>query len=92
MVQQEEPSEAINEILLRGVNDDENVRKTLESHMLSADLNLSVEDGYTSDGEEKEEVDESSKEELIEDGLMRCGSENGRSGKGGITSKKRNSS
>ncbi|KAL9130962.1 MAG: hypothetical protein Q9217_001008, partial [Psora testacea] len=84
VVQQEDPSEAINESLLRSVNNDESVRQTLDRHMLSSEIDLDIDNTYTSDAEENEENEEELKEEPIEDESIRSATKNGRAGKGGI--------
>ena len=51
VVQQEEPSEAINERILRSVADDDNVRETLGRHTLPSDMEAYNEFGNASDAE-----------------------------------------
>ena len=90
VVQQAEPSEAINESLLRSVNDDENVLDTLDRHMLSTDPVLGIDNACTSEGEDNEENVEGLKEESLEDDRMRSRPKSSRTGKGGIASKRNN--
>ena len=92
IVQQEEPSEAINESLLRGVNDDDGVRETLDRHMLSADIDMYMDSANTSEGEDHEDNNIEFKEECLEDESLRYVNKSSRSGRGGIISKKDNSS
>ena len=92
IVQQEEPSEAINENLLCAVNNDDDVRETLDRHMLSADIGNNMDDPNISDSEANEDNDESLKEEPMEDDLVNYAAKSSRFGKGGIMSRKGNSS
>ncbi len=84
VVQQEEPSEAINESLLRSVADDENVREVLNRHMLPTGLDVGVENPTTSDAEDGEENDDESMDESLE----HKSHPSIRSGKGNMVSKK----
>ncbi|KAG8526894.1 uncharacterized protein KY384_008323 [Bacidia gigantensis] len=94
IVQQEEPSEAINESILRGVNDDEQVRESLDRHMLSTDVDFNVETLNTSDGdgEENDFDDEDSKDDSMESESGQHAPKNGRSGKGSLPRGHRNPS
>ena len=92
VVQQEEPSEAINESLLCGINDDPNVRDALERHMLSADVDLSVQNTNNSDCEDAEDADLDFKAESFDDESTRSAPKTRRYGKGGISLRKENSS
>ncbi|KAL9086608.1 MAG: hypothetical protein Q9165_007051 [Trypethelium subeluteriae] len=88
VVQQADPSEAINQRLLASVADDKNVKETLDRNDLpntAVDYNAS---SYE-EGQEEEE-DESEKEDANDDTYGARSS--GRSGKGGIRSNKKNSS
>ena len=91
IVQQEEPSEAINDTLLRAVNEDDNVRETLGRHMLPADIDTSIDHASTTEGEDVEGNDEDGKEDLFEDEAHRLG-KNYRSGRGRIPPGKKNPS
>lgn len=51
VVQQEEPSEAINERIMRSVANDENVRETLDRHTLPLEAEAAHESGAMSDAE-----------------------------------------
>ena len=51
VVQQEEPSEAINERIIRSVANDENVRQTLERHTLPSEPEVALDFGNISDAE-----------------------------------------
>ena len=92
IVQQEEPSEAINENILRAVNDDHDVRETLDRHMLSADIDNSMDDASKSDSEANEDNDGEFKEEPMEDDALKYAPKNSRFGKGGIIPRKGDSS
>lgn len=87
-VQQEEPSEAINEHLLRSVANDDNVRQTLDRHMLPTELDLG--DGHipASDPEDDDDKDDDDlKQEAIEmDNTKTSSCTNIQSGKGAIAS------
>jgi hypothetical protein len=84
VVQQADPSEAINEKLLSSVAEDQHVQETMEKHMLPTNIDLS---GPTSfDEEEEADEDEDAEEDDADDGTY--GSRNGKSGKGAIKSKK----
>lgn len=87
MVQQEEPSEAINEHLLRTVNEDERVRETLDRHMLSGDIDLNMQNPSASEGEEGEDSEDTFKEEVAEDEYTRSSTKDPRAGRGNIASK-----
>ena len=51
VVQQEEPSEAINERIMQSVANDENVRETLDRHTLPLETETALESGAISDVE-----------------------------------------
>ena len=55
VVQQEEPSEAINERIMRSVANDENVRDTLDRHTLPVEPENAQDPGAMSDGEGDED-------------------------------------
>lgn len=90
VVQQEEPSEAINEQHLGGVANDEAVRDTMDRHMISAetDFNLNV---TAFDEDEGDENDDDFKDESSEDNQAWPDRSNIRSGKGEIASRRSNS-
>ena len=90
VVQQEEPSEAINEQHLGGVANDEAVRDTMDRHMISAetDFNLNV---TAFDEDEGDENDDDFKDESSEDNQTWPDRSNIRSGKGEIASRRSNS-
>lgn len=54
-MQQEEPSEAINERLLGEVIDDKDVKETLDRHMLPVETETPLEAGFGSDAEGDED-------------------------------------
>ena len=89
VVQQEEPSEAINERILRAVNDDQNVQDTLDRHMLPTEIEMSHDDSNTSEGDEFEAEDEEMADNTVDRELPKETSRNYRSGKGNIMSKQR---
>ena len=89
IVQQEEPSEAINSQHLGDVADDEDVRETLDRHMLSTEID---QDPATFDDDEEDGNYEDLKDESSEDNQAWLVNANSRSGKGEIASKKANSS
>ena len=55
VVQQEEPSEAINERIMQSVANDDNVRETLERHTLPSEIELGNEFGTASDAEDDDD-------------------------------------
>ncbi|KAF2771026.1 hypothetical protein EJ03DRAFT_342409 [Teratosphaeria nubilosa] len=84
VVQQADPSEAINEKLLGAIAEDEQVQETMERHMLPTTGGYN---GPTSfDDEEEPEDDEEGEEEDAKDGTY--GSRSSRSGKGTIKARK----
>ena len=88
VVQQEEPSEAINEHILRTVNEDESVRETLDRHMLPADIDMNnMQNPSASEGEEGEDNEDAFKEEVTEDECTRSSGKNPRAGKGNLAFK-----
>lgn len=91
VVQQEEPSEAINEHLLRGVANDDDVRQTLDRHMLSTvldsgDANASVSDPEDDDAKDDDDL----KQEINEWDTTTSTCMGNQSGKGAILSKRGN--
>ena len=84
VVQQEEPSEAINEQRLSEVVNDRAVQDTMERNMIPASM------GSTADDSDDDDADET-KEESAEDGWQSSSKTNPRSGKGCIKSNKNNS-
>lgn len=90
VVQQEEPSEAINERHLGSVANDEAVRDTMDRHMVSAETDFNL-NATAFDDEEGDENDDDFKDESSEDSQTwqtRLGT---RSGKGEIASRRSNS-
>jgi hypothetical protein len=83
VVQQADPSEAINEKLLTSVANDPQVQETMEKHMLPTDVDYSAPTSFDDDEDVEEEDFE---EEDANDGTY--GSRSGKSGKGAIRSKK----
>lgn len=88
-MQQEEPSEAINEHHLGALVDDEAVRDTMDRHMIPAETDYSHSATYDDDDEDGN-FDEF-KDESSEDNQVWPVSANPRSGKGEIPSKRGNS-
>lgn len=84
VVQQEEPSEAINEQRLSEVVNDRAVQDTLERHMIPASMDPTNENSDDEDGEETQE-------ECAEHGRQSSNSTNPRSGKGSLKTNKNNS-
>jgi len=91
VVQQEEPSEAINAQHLGGVANDDAVRDTLNRHMISAEIDLSQDATNFDDDDEDGNYDDF-KDESSKDNQAWPASANSRSGKGEIACKKGNSS
>lgn len=90
VVQQEEPSEAINEQHLGDVANDEAVRDTMDRHMISAETNFNV-NAIAFDDEEGDENDDDFKDESSEDNQAWLLRSSTRSGKGEIVSRRGNS-
>ncbi|KAK3720133.1 hypothetical protein LTR37_003957 [Vermiconidia calcicola] len=84
IVQQAEPSEAINEKLLTSVADDQQVQETMERNMLpiGVDYNAPISLDEDDEAEEEEDVEE----EDADDGTY--GTRSAKSGKGAIRSRK----
>ena len=86
IVQQEEPSEAINEHHLGGVVNDTVVRDTLTRHMIPAE----TQEMTTCDDEKDDVAFDDFKEESGEESHVRLGANSSRSGKGEIASRQDN--
>ena len=65
IVQQEEPSEAINEKLLSGVVDDDDVKETLDRHMLPTETENHHDLGSGSDAEGDEDDDDDESADIV---------------------------
>ena len=89
IVQQAEPSEAINEMLLASVTEDQDVQDTMERHNLPSGLDFSASTSLGGDEDEAVE-DEEGDDEDNNDGTY--GDRTGKSGKGSIRSRKSGSS
>lgn len=87
VVQQIDPSEAINQKHLTSVNDDTKVKDTLDRHGLSNEVDYTQ---YQGDEDEEEEEEEEVDNDDANDTTY--GSRNPRSGKGTIRASKKNSS
>ena len=90
VVQQEEPSEAINEQHLGGVANDEAVLDTMDRHMISAETDFNV-NATAFDDEEGDENEDDFKDESSEDHQTWPIRASTRSGKGEIASRRSNS-
>jgi hypothetical protein len=84
VVQQADPSEAINEKLLSSVAEDKQVQATMERHMLPTSIDIAGPTNF--DEEEDLEEEEDGEEDDANDGTY--GSRSGKSGKGSIKSRK----
>jgi hypothetical protein len=84
VVQQADPSEAINERLLTSIADDQQVQETMEKHMLPTTVDYDAPTSFDEEDEAEEEDDLD--EEDVNDGTY--GSRSGKSGKGAIRSRK----
>lgn len=82
VVQQADPSEAINQKLLSSVAEDKNVKETMDRHCLSNDLAYAAPNYDEIDEEDEDEV------ENDDDNDGTYGSKSGRAGKGAIKPKK----
>lgn len=91
VVQQEEPSEAINEQHLGGVANDEAVRDTMDRHMISAETDFNL-NAIAFGDEEGDENDDDFKDDSSEDNRAWPVRSSIRSGKGEIASRRGNSS
>ena len=90
VVQQEEPSEAINEQHLGGVANDEAVRETMKRHMIFADTDFNL-NATAFDDDEGDQDDDDFKDESSEDNQTWPLKSSTRSGKGEIASRRSNS-
>ena len=88
VVQQADPSEAINEKILTSIADDAQVQETMEKHMLptTVDYNAPTSFDEEEEGDEEDDLDD----EDTNDGTY--GSRSSKSGKGAIRSRKAGSS
>ncbi len=88
VVQQADPSEAINEKILTSIADDAQVQETMEKHMLptSVDYNAPTSFDEEEEGDEEDELDDEDANDTT------YGSRSGKSGKGAIRSRKAGSS
>ncbi|KAI9870956.1 MAG: hypothetical protein M1830_003589 [Pleopsidium flavum] len=91
IVQQEEPSEAINQRRLTEVANDQAVQETMNRHMLPNNVEYGTQ-GSSSLNEEQEEEDDEDENDDNHDTLIGHTGARTRSGKGSIESNKRNSS
>ena len=91
VVQQEEPSEAINEQHLGSVVDDQAVRETMDRHMLPTETDV-CQDATNFDDEDEDGNFEEFKDESSEYNQVWTVSSKSRSGRGEISSRKGNSS
>ena len=84
VVQQEEPSEAINEQRLAEVANDKAVQETLDRHMIPTGLDYTAQEDTAIDEEDEDEDDIDSKEEDPNGSWTGAARLNARSGKGTI--------
>ena len=89
-LENEEPSEAINERRLAEVANDKAVHETLDRNMVSSSLPSSTESGAGLEEEDEEEDDDDVDEDANDSTWTGPGGIGSRSGKGGIKSTKRN--
>ena len=92
VVQQEEPSEAINERRLAEVASDQAVQETLCRHMLPTGLDHSLQSETSFEEDEEEEEEDEAQETTNDEGLIGYGNVNHRSGNSVHKSSKRDSS
>ena len=96
VVQQEEPSEAINEKALTAISHDPVVQETLERNNLSNTLDYQIPSGAPFDEDEKYDEDDEQDAQYDNDapwsGLAGAGNQNPRSGEGAIKVQKRDPS
>jgi len=90
VVQQEEPSEAINEHLLRGVANDDDIQQTLDRHMLPTELEFDETMLPGPEGDEGDENDDGLKVEAKDFDPTRGTRVKSRPGKGSIAYKREN--
>ena len=91
VVQQEEPSEAINEQHLGGVVHDQAVRETMDRHMLPTETDVDQQSVNFDDDDDEDANFDEFKDELSEDNQAWPVNANPRSGKGEIASRRGNS-
>lgn len=92
VVQQEEPSESINEQRLAEVANDQAVQETLDRNLLPSGLDHSTRNAAALDEEDEEDEIDDLKDEGSDENWATAASTNPRSGKGIIKSNKGNSS
>ena len=92
VVQQEEPSEAINERRLAEVASDQALQETLGRHMLPTGLDHTLQSETSFEEDDEDEDEDEAQEGSNEGRLMGSGNTNQRSGKGAVKSSKRDSS
>lgn len=92
VVQQEVPSEAINETLLRGVANDKAVLQTLERHMLATKYDIDDHNDAAFDEVDDQENPDDVDDEVLEDRPKRLATVNNHPGKGEILSKSKGES
>lgn len=92
VVQQEEPSEAINEQRLAEVANDQDVQETLDRHLIPSSSSTATRNGTVFDAEDDDEDADDPKEVVGEELWSGSTSTNPRSGKGAIKSSKGHSS
>ncbi|KAK3058084.1 hypothetical protein LTR09_001161 [Extremus antarcticus] len=88
VVQQADPSEAINEKLLASVAEDQQVQETMEKHMLPSDVDFTASTSFNEDEEEVEEDDEDAEDDTND---TTYGARAAKSGKGALPSAKKSS-
>ena len=84
VVQQADPSEAINEKILTSIADDANVQETMEKHMLPTTVDYNAPTSF----DEEEEGDEEDDDDVEDSNDTTYGSRSGKSGKGTLKSRK----
>jgi hypothetical protein len=92
VVQQEEPSEAINEQRLAEVANDQDVQETLDRHLIPSGSSIPAQNGAIFDAEDDEEEADDPKDAGGEENWSRSIATNPRSGKGAMKSSKGHSS
>lgn len=93
VVQQEEPSEAINEQRLAEVANDQDVQETLDRHLIPNGLDLATRSEHAFDEEDDEdEVEDFKKDEGSDESWAAPANVSSRSGRGAIKTNKGNSS
>ena len=86
VVQQADPSEAINEKLLSSVAEDQQVQETMEKHMLPTTVDYDAPTSFDDDDEVEDEEDA----DADDDNDATYGSRSAKSAKGGLKSRKSN--